>query len=197
MRRPKNAYYYFPLPLPSSFFLLFSFLSPCLLLLVPSSRAGCGALNTHPAPFFFPPGGCDALNTLMSLSLSLSLFLSLFRPFLFFPFFFFPSLGYLLYFLFARLGMACSSSASLPSRPLSSTRSRSFLRCLGLLPSETRNLASPLFLFLVWGFSRGDPTWGLSVSFGLPCSVCFLSGSSPGFGARVFSPPEKMVLAPL
>ena len=72
MRRPKNAYYYFPLPLPSSFFLLFSFLSPCLLLLVPSSRAGCGALNTHPAPFFFPPGGCDALNTLLSLSLSLS-----------------------------------------------------------------------------------------------------------------------------
>ena len=190
MRRPKNAYY-FPLPLPSSFFLLFSFLSPCLLLLVPSSRAGCGALNTHPAPFFFPPGGCDALNTLSSLSLSLSvslslsLFLSLFRPFPFFLFFFFPSLGYLLYFL---LGMACSSSASLPSRLLSSTRSRSFLRCLGLLPSETRNLASPLFLFLVWGFARGDPTWGLSVSFGLPCSVCFLLGSSPGFGACFFSP---------
>ena len=77
MRRPKNAYYYFPLPLLSSFFFLFSFLSPCLLLLVPSSRAGCGALNTHPDPFFFPPGGCDALNTLLSLSLFLSLFLCL------------------------------------------------------------------------------------------------------------------------
>ena len=101
-----------------------------------------------------------------------------------------------MYFLIARLGMACSSSASLPSRPLSSTRSRSFLCWLGLLPSETRNLASPLFLFLVWGFARGDPTWGLSVSFGLPCSVCFLLGSSPGFGARGFSPPEKVVLAP-
>ena len=133
----------------------------------------------------------------MSVSLSLSLSFSLSSlSFLFFPFFFFPSLGYLLYFLFARLGMACSSSASLPSRPLSSTRSRSFLRCLGLLPSETRNLASPLFLFLVWGFARGDPTWGLSVSFGLPCSVCFLLGSSPGFGARVFSPPEKETSRP-
>ena len=137
------------------------------------------------------------LSLFLCLSLSLSLFLSLFRPFLFFPFFFFPSLGYLLYFLFARLGMACSSSASLPSRPLSSTRSRSFLRCLGLLPSETRNLTSPFFLFLVWGFARGDPTWGLSVSFGPPCSVCFLSGSSPGFGARGFFSPEKVVhLAP-
>ena len=68
------------------------------------------------------------------------------------------------------------------------------MRCLGLLPSETRNLASPLFLFLVWGFARGDPTWGLSVSFGFPCSVCFLLGSSPGFGARGFSPPEKVAL---
>ena len=166
-----------------------------------------------PCSFLFPPGGCDALNTLLSLSLflslslslflclslslSLSLFLSLFRPFLFFPFFFFPSLGYLLYFLFARLGMACSSSASLPSRSLSSTRSRSVLRCLGLLPSETRNLASPLFLFLVWGFARGDPTWGLSVSFGLPCSECFLLGSSPGFwGACVFFSPRKETSRP-
>ena len=65
------------------------------------------------------------------------------------------------------------------------------MRWLGLLPSETRNLASPLFLFLVWGFARGDPTWGLSVSFGFPCSVCFLLGSSPGFGARGFLPPKK------
>ena len=155
-----------------------------------------------PCSFLFPPGRLRrpkyaSVSLSLSVSVSLSFILSLFRPFLFFPFFFFPSLGYLLYFLFARLGMACSSSASLPSRPLSSTRSRSFLRCLGLLPSETRNLASPLFLFLVWGFAPGDPTWGLSVSFGLPCSVCFLLGSSPGFGARgFFLPPKKRLLAP-
>ena len=59
------------------------------------------------------------------------------------------------------------------------------MRCLGLLPSDT--LASPLFLFLVWGLARGDPTWGLSVSFGVPCSVCFLFRSSPGLGG-CFSP---------
>ena len=60
MRRPKNPYY-IPLPLPSSFFLLFSF---CLLVFCffsllfffppfSSPRAGCGALNTHLAPFVF------------------------------------------------------------------------------------------------------------------------------------------------
>ena len=154
-----------------------------------------------PCSFLFSPGRLRrpkyasvslslSLSFSVSVSLSLSLSFSL-SSLSFFPFFFFPSLGYFLYFLFARLGMACSSSASLPSRPLSSTRSRSFLRWLGLLPSETRNLASPLFLFLVWGFARGDPTWGLSVSFGLPCSVCFLLGSSPGFGARGFFSPRK------
>ena len=156
-----------------------------------------------PCSFLFSPGrlrrpkyASVSLSLFLSLFLCLSLSLSLSLSFSlsslsFFPFFFFPSLGYFLYFLFARLGMACSSSASLPSRPLSSTRSRSFLRWLGLLPSETRNLASPLFLFLVWGFARGDPTWGLSVSFGLPCSVCLLLGSSPGFGARGFFSPRK------
>ena len=136
-------------------------------------------------------------------SVSLSLFLSLFCVCLslslsfsrsslsFFPFFFFPSLGYFLYFLFARLGMACSSSASLPSRPLSSTRSRSFFALVGVVALGDPKPGFPVVLVSCLGFARGDPTWGLSVSFGFPCSVCFLLGSSPGFGARGFLPPKK------
>ena len=114
MRRPKNAYY-IPLPLPSSFFLLCSF---CLLVFCffsllfffspfSSPRAGCGALNTHLAPFVFfsllllllllfpffsfllPPGGLRRPKYasgppfflfLFSLSRALSFFLSLFSP---------------------------------------------------------------------------------------------------------------------
>ena len=210
MRRPKNAYYYFPLPLLSSFFFLFSLLSPCLLLLVPSSRAGCGALNTHPDPFLFSPGRLRrpkyasvslSLSLSFSVSVSLSLSLSLSLSFSlsslsFFPFFFFPSLGYFLYFLFARLGMACSSSASLPSRPLSSTRSRSFCagwgccprrpetwlpRCscflFGVLPAETQPGA---FLFLLGSLAAFVFCWGLRAVL----------------GRVVFLPPEKVVLAP-
>ena len=152
MRRPKNAYY-IPLPLPSSLFLL----SPCLLLLFfaflfspfSSPRAGCGALNTHLAPFvffslfllvFFPflsfllsPGGLRRpkyasrplfLFLFLSFSLSLSFFLS----------FFFSSLfsNYFLLFLFARLGMACSWCRSSTSRCFS-TRFRRVSGLFGVL----------------------------------------------------------------
>ena len=201
MRRPKNAYYYFPLPLPSSFFFLFSFLSPCLLLLVPSSRAGCGALNTHPAPFFFPPGGCDALNTLLSLSLSFSLFLSLFlclslfRPFLS-SLSFFPSLGYFLYFLFARLGMACSSSASLPSRPLSSTRSRSFCAGWGCCPRKPETWLPRCSCFLFGVLPAETQLGAFLFLLGSLAPFVFCWGLRPVLGRVVFSPPEKVVLAP-
>ena len=56
----------------------------------------------------------------------------------------------------------------------------------------TLNLGSPVFRVSWLGFARGDPTWGLSVSF-----VFLLCLFSVGFGARVSPPPEKVVLAPL
>ena len=76
------------------------------------------------------------LSFCLSFCLPLSLSLSFFRsfPVFSFPFLFFPSLGYFLDFLFARLGMTCSSSASSPSRPLSSTRSRPFCAVWGCCP---------------------------------------------------------------
>ena len=174
-------------------------MSPCLLLLVPSSRAGCGALNTHPDPFFFPPGGCDALNTLLSLSLFLSLFcvclslsLSFSRSSLsFFPFFFFPSLGYFLYFLFVRLGMACSSSASLPSRPLSSTRSRSFFALVGVVALGDPKPGFPVVLVSCLGFCPRRPNLGPFCFFWVPLLRLFSVGVFARFWGAGFSPPKK------
>ena len=122
-------------------FLLFP--SPSLLLLSLRFSFFPGGMRRPPAPFFLlPPGRLRRPKYAFSLSLSLSVFLSLslslslslFLSFVPFLFFFFPSLGYFLYFLFARLGMACSSSASSPSRPLSSTRSRLFCAVWGCCP---------------------------------------------------------------
>ena len=176
-------------------------MSLCLLLLVPSSRAGCGALNTHPDPFFFPPGGCDALNTLLSLSLflslsvSVSLSLSFSRSSLsFFPFFFFPSLGYFLYFLFARLGMACSSSASLPSRPLSSTRSRSFFALVGVVALGDPKPGFPVVLVSCLGFCPRRPNLGPFCFFWVPLLRLFSVGVFARFWGAGFSSPEKVVL---
>ena len=55
-------------------------------------------------------------------------------------------------------------------------------------------LGFPFFVFLGWGFARGDPTWGLSVPFGfllrlfsVGVFVC-LSGASSSPRKRDFSP---------
>ena len=50
------------------------------------------------------------------------------------------------------------------------------------------------FVFLGWGFARGDPTRGFLFLLGA-CSVCFLLGSSSVFRALLL-PPEKVFLAP-
>ena len=159
-----------------------------------------------PCSFLFPPGGCDALNTLLSLSLSLSfslsfsvslsLFLSLFRPFLFFPFFFLPSLGYLLYFLFARLGMACSSSASLPSRPLSSTRSRSFCAVWGCCPRRPETWLPRCSCFLFGVLPAETQPGAFLFLLGSLAPFVFCWGLRPVLGRVVFSPPEKETSRP-
>ena len=130
MRRLKYAHY--PSSSPSLFsvpFLLFP--SPSLLLLslrFSFSRAGCGALNTHHCSFLFPPGGCDALNTVslflslflsffLYLSLSLSLFLSFFLSF------FLSSLSFLSFLFLSLSGLLLV----LPVRPV---RDGLFLFCL-------------------------------------------------------------------
>ena len=205
MLRPKNAYYYFPLPLPSSFFFLFSFCPSASFSFFPG-----GMRRPKYAPCFFPffsPGrlrrpkyASVSLSLSLSLSVSVSLSLSFFLSFVpfFLPFFFFPSLGYLLYFLFARLGMACSSSASLPSRPLSSTRSRSFFALVGVVALGDPKPGFPVVLVSCLGFCPRRPNLGPFCFFWAPLLRLFSVGVFARFwGAWFFLPPKKRLLAPL
>ena len=160
-----------------------------------------------PCSFLFPPGRLRRpkyasgslslfLSLFLCLSLSLSLCLSLFRPFLFFPFFFLPSLGYLLYFLFGRLGMACSSSASLPSRPLSSTRSRSFCAVWGCCPRRPETWLPRCSCFLFGVLPAETQPGAFLFLLGSLAPFVFCWGLRPVLGRGVFSPPEKETSRP-
>ena len=173
----------FPLPLLLPPPLLPPLLSRPLLL----SRAGCDALNTQScslALFLFSLFPCfRVLFCLFSLSFSFSPFFS----FVFFSFFslsfsLFPfSSRYLVFFLFARLGMACFFFWLFTFA--SSSRFRSVFALFRVVALVGDPKPGSLVFLVCF---RGFPTWGLSVffCFRLLCFV-FCWGLRPHGGVCV------------